>query len=181
MNSVEKHPQRQQIIDDIISGKPLVQIAAKLDPPLHFATISRYRTKVLGVATRKMHGKSATTKALKEFGQAVASEDGENDVKKALRDELQMSCKRLNERRERWIQDAERVAVYDDSGAAVGSKMDHRALSSYDRNDLSSIELQAKLAGILQETANHVQIVASMQIGSDGQVAGEVIDIAETR
>jgi len=45
--AVDRHPQKQQIIADMIAGKPLRDIAATTMPPLHFTALGRYKNAVV--------------------------------------------------------------------------------------------------------------------------------------
>lgn len=43
MFAVESHPQKKHIIDSLLAGVPLRKVAATLDPPVHFASLQRYK------------------------------------------------------------------------------------------------------------------------------------------
>lgn len=51
-NAVDSHPQRAQIIADILAQKPYRQIAATLRPPIHYTSIQRYANSIVAPAQR---------------------------------------------------------------------------------------------------------------------------------
>lgn len=177
MNAVEKHPQRQEIIDGILAGNTLQHIARKLQPKLHNSTLCRYRQVLLKSATRTMSARGATASVLKDLAQSAGGQSVSPD---GLREQLQGSIVKTEQRLDRWIAAAE-SETDPETGEA---RFNHRALGLHTRNGLSAIELRAKLAGLLQDSAN---VSVSLNIGI---VAGnsdplehlpEAIDISETR
>jgi hypothetical protein len=175
MNAVEKHPQRQEIIDGILAGKQLTLIAKGLQPRLHFTTIGRYRQVLLKGVTASMHGKGATSSALKELAESSGSHSTPSE---SLREQLQRSIVRTETRLDRWIQAAE-----SETDPETGeTRFNHRALGLHTRNGLSAIELRAKLAGLLQESANvSMQLAIGIMVGTRESEPAEVIDIEQTR
>ena len=155
MNAVEKHPQRQEIIDAILAGKALRQVAATIDPPLHHATLARYRQVLLTSATRTMKAKGDTCLALKDL---AADPSETSAVNERLRGELHQSIQAANSRFDRWISSAESHEQVDPETGEVRYNMDHGALARHSRNVLSAIELRAKLAGLLQDGSATVAI-----------------------
>ena len=101
----------------------------------------------------------------------------------------------FSERREKWISDAEKRAVLSKSGepirdsdGSVVRDMDHRALSSHDRNNLSALELRAKLAGLLQDGAGVAATVQfaivmppTVTVAGQAAPAEAAIEITATR
>jgi hypothetical protein len=146
MNAVDKHPQRQQIIDGILAGATLRKLAATLDPPLHYATLSRFRLTLLGNAGKNIHARSATAAAIKEM--ATGKEDPGPAIQRA-KTEVQQGLQKLAKRVDGWIGNAEQVA---DDG-----QLNHRALALHARNSLTALELKAKLEGLLQHDAATLQ------------------------
>ena len=127
-------------------------------------TISRFKLKLLGPAVQSLSGKSESRKIIRDIaGTAGAHGDPSQvaeSVRESLRRELQGAINRDRQRRESWISDAEKRPVLDklgepvkDSDGTVVRYLEHKALASHDRNNLTSLELQAKLAGVLQDTA----------------------------
>jgi len=170
MNSVDRHPQRQLIREAILAGEVLAKLAKQLNPPLHESTLCRYRMALLGKASGNMHGSSDKSIALKGVIHAYPKdEDGVSQYQKIIRRELQETALKAQQRRERWISDAEQSQQIDEETGEVRHNMDHAALSRHDRNMISSLELQAKLAGILTTEAalgNNVQVCVMMPTGA---------------
>ncbi len=52
-HSVESHPQKQEIIDSLLSGKTLKQIAVTLSPPLSVMALCRYRKAIIRPTLQK--------------------------------------------------------------------------------------------------------------------------------
>jgi hypothetical protein len=155
MNAVEKHPQRQQIIDGILAGESLRKLAATVAKGLHPSTLSRYRMILLGRATKTLQSQSVTSKLMKEL--ANPGRDGEN-AQDRLRADLQQSVEHLEKRFEPWIQNAETVAK--------DGQLHHRALASHSRNLMTAVELRARLAGLLQDSATALVQIAVCGTGS---------------
>lgn len=162
MNAVDRHPQRQQIREDILAGEPVKEIAKRLQPPLHYSTISRYRMLLVGKAIHTMHGRSDKSLSMLDVaGKQVVGEDGPDHLKERMRTELQSAALEAESRRLRWISNAEQQTE--------DGQLNHRALSSHDRNLLASLELRAKLAGVLNDgtqTNTNVQVCVMMPGGT---------------
>lgn len=172
MTQVEKHPMRQQIIDGILAGESLAKIARTVQPPVHHSSLSRYRMTLLGNATSKIVGRSDVSKALSALGSSVGSPDERSHVQAKLRQELHNRVNAAVERRERYRANAEEL---DEAG-----RMEHRALAAHDRNDLSALELQARLAGLLTDPSVQVN-VQSVQVSlpaAPAESEPQVIDVA---
>lgn len=159
--TAETHPQRAQIIEMLMDTSRRVtdrEVAASLQPSLHYSTISRFRRKILGHAAGSIHRRTAEVSTLKDLCQiGVEGKAGETAVESAkqrLRAELQNSVAARKSRRERWISEAEkRPIVSSETGEIVGNMMDHKALAAHDRNEGSDIEFSAKLSGLMQDSA----------------------------
>lgn len=184
MSAIEKHPQRQQIVDAILNGDSLRNIAATVAPPVHFTTLSRFRLNLLGRASKGVHAKGSIATAIKDL---CSPADAKPDVQQRLRDELQQSIQRDRARYEGWLEDAEERPVLDKLGnpmlgadGRVLRVMDHRALAAHSRNGLSAIELRAKLAGLLQDSATNVAVQIAV-LSNDSAPAGEIIELKAIR
>lgn len=161
MNLVDRHPQRQQIREDILSGKSLRSVAATLNPPLHHATLARYRIQLLGVASKNMRGSNDKALEIRAIADSHRDSDGISALQERVRTELQQVAEAQEERRLRWISNAEQQTE--------DGQLNHRALSSHDRNLLASLELRAKLAGVLNDgtqTNTNVQVCVMMPGGT---------------
>lgn len=152
--TVEGHPQRQEIIDAMLAGKSLRNIAATLATPLHYTTLARFRRNMLGQATQRLRPTGSIVKAIVARS-APLSEDKSNET---LREALQQSILKLDQRRERWIADAESYQTVDPETGEVSHNMQHSALSRHAGNALTAIELRAKLAGLLQTGSGVLQV-----------------------
>jgi hypothetical protein len=157
MNAVEKHPQRQQIIERILAGESMRSIGATVVPPVHHTSVARFRLKALGKATRTMRGKSPEVLSLKELSLASGANgnafDGIQAVSEQLRSELHNAVEADRERLRKYLADAEAAQFVDPVTGEVSHNMDHGALARHIRNSLSSIELRARLSGLLQDGA----------------------------
>lgn len=188
MTAVEKHPQRQEIIDAILAGTSLRKITETLKPTLHIATLSRYRMVLLGRASRTLHGKSVTSSVLKDL--TTPGQGGDN-AKEHVRKDLQHSAKKFKERREQWIEDAWKRPVLDKEGLPIQDgeggfvrQADHRALAAHDRNNMGSLEFEARLHGLLQDGATGpltINAVVMMPAAPAGEEQGQVVDIKAIR
>lgn len=192
MDLVDRHPQRQQIREDILAGMTLKVIAQGLKPSVHPATLSRYRMKLIGKAVNTMQGRSSKSLSILDVaGKGSERVDGVEHIKERKRVELQAATARAQERRERWISDAEKRAVLDklgepvrDSDGTVIRAMDHAALARHDRNFISSIDLEARIAGVLTTeatTKTTVQVCVMMPAPATMPEMGEVVDIGMVR
>lgn len=145
MEKIETHPQRQTIIDGILAGDAVRTIAAKLEPPVHHSTITRFRMKLLGVASRNLQSNNPTSNAIKEL---VSDPSGELATQRA-RTEIESALQRTHQKLAEWCDDAE---------TGNDGKPLHQALAAHTRNNLSTLELRAKLSGLLNDGAQHIQV-----------------------
>jgi hypothetical protein len=178
-HSIDSHPMKSRIIEAVAKGQSARKIAAWCDPPLHFATVARFARRVKEVGAQQL----AVAKILR----ANDNISGDNTVRPEDREILDATKQAMQAnpvlarisqkfgRYDRWLQGAE-------------SNEDYRACASVDGAETKALELQAKLLGLLQDTAgttNNVQILVlppstrpeSLQ-SAQGQIgAGEVIDV----
>jgi hypothetical protein len=146
VSCLESHPQRQKIIDDLVSGKTYRQVARQTDPPISTAAISRFASRI----------KRDTAASIRAAKNAIAHNDMGlgADVNQAVTraaalvasDPFLSRAIKSDARRERWMKSAE-------------SEADYRALAALDRNDLSAQEYQARLTGRLEAPATGTTIV----------------------
>lgn len=187
MNTLERHPQRQQIIDAILAGTPLRNIAATVDPPLHYSTLSRFRSTLVSSVASRIHARGESAKAIKTMADGATtyargvSNQSDTDKGESNREEiralLQRATAKLESRFESWIKNAEEPAE--------DGQLHHSALSLHSRNALNAIELRAKLAGLLQDVAGVANNVAMAVLvvptiapsKDDDQAAGPTIDL----
>lgn len=174
VSSLESHRQRQQIIDALVADTPYRQISAWTDPPVTIATLSRY----------KQHAVAVTREAVIAAKRAIANSDNGLDgvstqaVTKAVMtvaaDPFLSAVADLKADRARIKGKAE------DAG-------DLRTWVAADRNDLTALELHARLANRLdtQAPATNIMIVCPAGAQTAPAVAIEpddvVIDIGPKR
>lgn len=195
MNACDRHPQKQQIIDAILAGKSLRQIATGIDPVVHHATIARFRVALLATAAQTMRGKSGSSQAVKQLIDSCDPSKSVSEVNSNINNELRTRVhsaidKRLT-RREGWISEAESVPLRDakgkilrDAAGEVVTTLDHRALAAHDGNELKDLRTIAELGGLLQQSGPAVQVNAVIMM--PGPSAGyresqeaEAIEIAQ--
>lgn len=185
MNQIDKHPQRQQIIDGILSGQSLRTIGHSVVPQVHHTTLARFKLKLVGPAVRAMRGVNTNARDLKAIASAAGLDmDPANAAERYAEDLRKMVQERVAARLERrggWISEAEKRPIADKNGN-VFNDMDHRALSAHDRNEGTDLEFLARLAGLLSDGGS---TTINMQIGIQPQQAQAqeelVIDVAATR
>jgi transcriptional regulator with XRE-family HTH domain len=170
--SIDQHPKRNQIIDAILAGQSLRKVA-KLAGVSHTA-IADYKRKVVAPAVKnsakslvKNNVPAEVSEHIQECTELTHQAVAENPVISRVLEKM--------ERYPRWLQAAENAA-------------DYRALSSLDGAETRTLELQAKLLGLLQDTAGtttNVQILVlppstrpESPQSAQGQIGGgEVIDV----
>lgn len=195
MNLVEKHPMRQQIIDAILAGETLRSIAKRVVPELNHVTLSRFKLQTLAPAVQSLKGKTARHNAIKDIATAAGIrgdyDNGHDVVDQAIKHQIHGSIEKLEKRFEGWIDDAERrvvlnkdgMPVYDSAGEPV-RYLEHKALAAHSRNMLSSVELRAKMAGLLQDgtPGTHINITLAMSNSpTETAQAVNVIELERTR
>lgn len=157
---IETHPQRAQIIQmmmDTTNRMSMRQIAATLDPPMNQATLARFRAKLLGHATSTMKGRDAKFTALKDLaaistGTGVTEQDRQESAAR-IREELQNAVQNEQKLIDRYRLDAEAAQEVHPITGEVSHNMDHASLAKHTRNKLSTLELRAKLSGLLQDSS----------------------------
>lgn len=191
MTAIDTHPQRQQIIEQILAGTPLRTIGTNAVPPLHHTTLSRFKLKLVAPAVKRMRGSSPKHQEIKDIARASGvfgdASEGAAEVQDAMRQRVYSAVDKLDDQFAGWIQDADNRAVLDklgmpvrDSDGTVVRYKEHRALAAHSSNMLKSLEFRARLAGLLQDGAHSAQIITNIQLvmpRRDDEPAGQVIDI----
>lgn len=196
MNAVEKHPQKQKIIDMMLDGATLTAISAKFaDPPLHISQLSRFKTKLLAPAIKAMNPRSASVREIKTLATKPGINVGATLISNAHSDEplvaarqdslranLEQRVEKRIMRREGWIAAAESQTIVDKEGNTYVA-MDHRALASHDGNEGKDIETLAKLGNLYADGNTTNVMIAFMSAGIDGAPAqvieGQVESVEE--
>jgi len=150
---IEAHPQRAEVIQmltDPSQKRSLRQIAASLKPPVHVATLSRFRVRLIGSAAADMRGKQSNVRAIRDLASLHGGEKELDALRARIKNDLHSAVKKGIERRAKWIDDAETYQTVDYNGV-VHHNMNHTALAAHDRNSLNALEFTAKLHGLLQD------------------------------
>lgn len=174
ISTLETHPQRLRIIEAIVAGRPYSEIEAWSNPPVNRGALSRFKRRAIAVQDQ----------AVKDAKIAIANNDKGLDAAdlpavqrlalSAAADPFILRALKSDARRESWMVKAE-------------NKEDYRTLASLDRNDLTSQEFQARLAGRLESVAPQTNIMivvpAGLAHGSEIDRTAEpvTIDIGHTR
>ncbi len=167
--AIDVHPQKQQIIDALLEGRPYGEILGWCNPPLCSKTLQRYKTGPLRDAIRRAEEKRRKKRArhLERLGASTldpAKAQDRGAVTKTLAEtSADPFLERLMERqarRERLLRVAE--AKDDIRGYAMLDSCEHR-----------DIRLQAELAGILDHGPQIQQRVAVIVLPREENQAGE--------
>lgn len=182
-STIESHPQRQKIIDALLAGSTLRQIAAWTEPKVTESAICRWRRNVtLRTNTALDSAKAAI--ALQDKGlQHVAPNGQDLAMQSVARAALTLAVDPFVARG--LAQDRRRASWMDDLEQAPEAA-DYRTLAALDRNDLAAQEYHARLAGRLDSAATitNIQIVLPAQSGASTPTDawdGQVIDIKPQR
>lgn len=164
VSTLEQHPQRLRIIEAISAGRPYSEIEAWSNPPVNRGALSRFKRRAIAVQDQ----------AVKDAKRAIANNDkGINpaDLPAVQRlalnsaaDPFILRALKSDARRDAWMAKAE-------------TDEDYRVLASLDRNDLTSQEFQARLAGRLETTAPQSNIMIVIPHGSAVQADHEPVTI----
>jgi len=157
---IESHPQLMEITRRILRGEPPSLIAKTVRPPLRPKQVSQY----IAVSIRKAQNNADL---LPELATSMNRE--------FVRQELEEELARTSARRERWIEAAENDAQVDADGNVV-NVMNHNALGRHDGNGLKAVELRARLAGLMNESAPASQVKVSVNF-PNVQTQAEIIDV----
>lgn len=182
MTQIDKHPQKQLIIEAILAGESLRAIGAKVVPSVHHTSLARFRAKAMMNVAATIRGRRPEYVAIKEIAAASDTTRKADVVNREADDSLRQRVntaidKRLN-RREQWISAAEK----DPDG------LDHRALAGHDSNELRDLRTIAELGGLLSQptasnvTVNAVVIMPAPQTEQEQSAAADqVIDLEVAR
>lgn len=177
--AIDVHPQKQQIIDALLEGRPYGEILSWCNPPLCSKTLQRYKTGPLRDAIRRAEEKRRKKRErhLARLGASTldpAKAQDRGAVTKTLNERgTDPFFERLLERqyrRERLMRVAEEV------GVSTGDVRGYALLDACEHRDL---RLQAELAGVLQSpgpSGASVQMLVLLPGGREPE-RGEVIDI----
>lgn len=186
MGVVDLHPQKQEIIEALISGESLRKLGQRVVPPLHHTQLARYRVKIVGAVAQSVRGTSAKYRNLKELGNACDltknTQDKAASASNALMERVQSAIDSRLSRRNTWFADAERLPIRSEDGEILGYRKDHKALAAHDSNELRDLRTIAELGGLLatgaqatQVNVNAVVVMPSHQ--QESRDDGPVIDI----
>lgn len=140
VSTIESHPQRQKIIDALVQGQTLHQIAAWAEPKVTESAICRWRRKItLQTANAIDHAKALIANS-DSSNSALTNQAANRAAMIAATDPFLSRVLEL--RRERAEVKGE-----------ARSEGDLRAFAALDRNDLSELELEARLTGRLEGPA----------------------------
>jgi hypothetical protein len=167
--AVDGHPERAKIIEAILAGIPVRQIAQSIGPPpISHHAIAKYRRDVV-VPTLK--NSSVLSKVLHFQGVnpvECLQDRGERELARAalVSDPVMERLRQRAAERERLMAIAE-------------AKEDIRGWAAVDRNDLTALELEAKLTGRLEAGSggNPVQIVVPVTVNVSDNVEGGAVEI----
>ena len=181
MSKYDNHPQNATIVKRILEGKSARAIAEGLNPPVTQSAMHMYRKTVLGQAVSPLrpHKRAGAAIVAAVDGQTADLAAYHRRVKgERIAEELEDVKQRL---RQKWITDAETAQRVNPETGVVSHNMDHRALAQHTRNHLSALELEAKLAGLLNEQAPaggvNVMFAIALPRAAAGDQAAEIIDV----
>jgi hypothetical protein len=130
-------------------------------PPVHHSSISRFKLDLLRPAISSLRGVTPERNIIKELAlSATTKQDSEQHAdaaRETVRQNIHDRVQSLDDRLELWISDAE---------CANEGKPLHPALAAHSRNMLSSLELRARLSGLLQDGASGTTINIAVAGGS---------------
>lgn len=166
MSVVDLHPQRSVIIEGILAGESLRQLASRINPTIHHATLGRFRLRLLQSATKPLTQNHAITHNFKDLITVATGDDSDmrasERLSMGLRGELSGLVRAKLTRRDRWIKDAEARPILDDDARPITreaddgeliplTQMDHKALAAHDRNETSDLDLLARLGQLYSD------------------------------
>lgn len=150
VSAIEGHPQRHKIIEALLAGQTLKQIAAWTEPAVSTAAICRWRRNAIAPANQALSA-IAPNNDIHAIPTA-AHVDHQAVTRVALlnaADPFLTAVAHQTTRRARWMRDIEDAGDYSDNGP------DYKTLAVLDRNDQSGLELHARLAGRLDAPAQN--------------------------
>lgn len=143
VSSLESHPQRQKIIDAIAAGIPYRDISSWTQPPVTPMALSRYKRSAVDTLIRNVTSAKAAIANNDSDLTVVNNEAVTRAALSVASDPFLLAAQKQSDRRGRWIREIEDAGDYTDSGP------DYATLAKLDRNDLTALELHARLAGRL--------------------------------
>lgn len=173
--SVDAHPQKKHIIQALSNGIPLRKIAATLDPPLHFASLQRYKLAHIRPALRNAHAMA------KILGQDMSLSDDDLARLTATATSQAIQAQQVVDPYLSRI--AKHQKTLDDSITDARADGDGRTVAALISTDLRSLELDAKLTGRLDASAgNHTTVYVltpqcTVSFGQPAEQLGPVVDV----
>lgn len=139
--AVDSHPQKKAIVEALLARVPLRQIAATLDPPLHFASLQRYKLAVVRPAVKNAHALARVV------GQAKSmTEEQISDLANAASGQAIQAQHVADPYLDRIAKHQQTV---DDSLTDARAEKDGRTVAALIGADLKGMELDARLTGRL--------------------------------
>ena len=162
ISAVESHPMRQKIIDAILAGQTLKQITAWTVPSVSTASICRFKRNALAKTGRVVNQAVAdliqSDANLPHYPDSRVSQSVTQVALAVASDPFLCAITKSATRRERWMKDIEDAGDYGVDGP------DYKALATLDRNDLTGLELHARLAGRLDNAKAEITINALLNV-----------------
>jgi len=166
--AVDDHPQREKIIEWMLSGRKYTKIAAEICPPLSTKTLMRYAAgplrAALEAAQRKRLEDKERAKVVHKAENRVIRQKAREEVENA--DPLVTRIIHREKRRDRWFSAAE-------------DKEDFRALAALDSCEGRDLEFVARLTGRLnsQPDTGHFVVIGVCHPRHATVQEPEIIDV----
>lgn len=161
---VESHPQKQEIIDALLSGSTLRAIAVTLDPPVSVMALCRYRKSIVRPALRRAAAvakvqklSDANGKTMERHGITAVSDD----VAPALVQEASLALKHAEMTDPYLARIAKHQATID---AAIAEADDGKTIAALVGVDYKGIELDARLTGRLDHDKPNQSISLAVMV-----------------
>jgi hypothetical protein len=173
-SAIDKHPQKQRIIDGLLAGESLRKIAASVTPSVSHVVIQRYRKSVVAPA---LNNASVLTRVLHQNG---LLDPVEGEAPEAVQAKQLTSLALTSDPILARI--AKHQATLDDSIIDARADKDARGVASLVGTDLKGLELHCRLTGRLDaSTGPTVAIQIVCPAGSEPRISSEdggvVLDI----
>lgn len=157
-STVSQHPQKQRVIDGILAGESIRDIAASVSPPLSRAAVARFRQAVVAPAVKQSFHK---LNELKRMRDECAPADPTSIVPpRGNTNHLDAVAARETERSALVNPFLKRIATkydrYDKllDKATAAAEPDLKAIAALDACETRSMDLHAKLVGAIAPEAS---------------------------
>ncbi len=140
--AVENHPDKDRIINALLSGMSLRKLAATLDPPIHFTSLQRYKLQKVRPVTRNAH---AIAKILGKSKAMTAEQLA--DVTRELATEAILAAPVADPYLARTAQHRQTI---DEALIDAKADKDGKTIAVLIGTDLKGLELDARLTGRLE-------------------------------